>query len=48
MVGCTWHDKSDRTHICFFSVQTFQWLALRWQAPLTILGQDVILLNKPG
>ncbi len=41
-----WHYKSDRTHICFFSVQTFEWLAARWQAELTILGQDVILLRK--
>ena len=42
-----WHYKSDHTHICFFSVQTFEWLAARWQAELTILGQDVILLRKP-
>ncbi|MGB3200184.1 MAG: class I SAM-dependent methyltransferase [Nodosilinea sp.] len=41
-----WHYKSDRTHICFFSRQTFQWLATRWQADLTILGEDVILLRK--
>ncbi|WP_083887135.1 class I SAM-dependent methyltransferase [Nodosilinea nodulosa] len=41
-----WHYKSDRTHICFFSRQTFEWLAKRWQAKLTILGQDVILLHK--
>ncbi len=42
-----WHYKSDPTHICFFSVQTFEWLAARWQAQLTILGQDVILIRKP-
>lgn len=42
-----WHYKSDRTHICFFSVPTFEWLAARWQAELAILGQDVILLHKP-
>ncbi|MBW4485334.1 MAG: class I SAM-dependent methyltransferase [Tildeniella torsiva UHER 1998/13D] len=41
-----WHYKSDRTHICFFSVQTFEWLAAHWQAELTIVGQDVILLRK--
>ncbi|MGF1517860.1 MAG: class I SAM-dependent methyltransferase [Nodosilinea sp.] len=41
-----WHYKSDPTHICFFSVQTFEWLAVCWQAELTILGQDVILLRK--
>lgn len=43
-----WHYKSDRTHICFFSRQTFAWLRDRWQAELTILSQDVILLHKSG
>jgi hypothetical protein len=42
-----WHYKSDRTHICFFSRPTFDWQAQGWQAHLTILGQDVILLRKP-
>jgi hypothetical protein len=41
-----WHYIRDRTHICFFSVQTFEWLAAGWQAELVIRGQDVILLRK--
>ncbi len=41
-----WHYKNDRSHICFFSVETFGWLANRWQAELKILGRDVILLQK--
>lgn len=41
-----WHYKADRCHVCFFSRQTFQWLADQWQADLTILGKDVILLVK--
>ncbi|MBE9137845.1 class I SAM-dependent methyltransferase [Nodosilinea sp. LEGE 07088] len=42
-----WHYHRDRTHICFFSVQTFEWLAALWPAHLTLLEQDVILLRKP-
>lgn len=42
-----WHYKNDQTHVCFFSRDTFAWLAARWGAALTIHGQDVILLEKP-
>ncbi len=41
-----WHYKNDMTHVCFFSRQTFIWLAAQWQADLTFLHQDVILLHK--
>lgn len=44
----TWHYKNDLTHVCFFSTSTFQWLALQWQAELTIIGQDVVLFQKLG
>ncbi|MBC8478297.1 class I SAM-dependent methyltransferase [bacterium] len=27
-----WYYKNDDTHVCFFSRQTFAWLARRWQA----------------
>nr|WP_245688358.1 class I SAM-dependent methyltransferase [Thiohalomonas denitrificans] len=42
-----WHYKNDITHVCFFSRQTFQWLADRWGARLEFHGSDVILLTKP-
>lgn len=42
-----WHYKNDLTHVCFFSEATFQWLAEQWQAELTIVGNDVVLLKKP-
>lgn len=42
----TWHYKNDLTHVCFFSEFTFQWLAGQWQAELTIVGNDVVLLKK--
>ncbi len=42
-----WHYKEDLTHVCFFSRATFFWLAQRWSAELTFVGQDVILLRRP-
>ncbi len=41
-----WHYKNDLTHVCFFSCETFRWLAGRWQADLVFLDKDVILFNK--
>lgn len=43
-----WHYKNDPTHVCFFSNETFQWLAKIWKAKLEFIGNDVILLEKPG
>lgn len=42
-----WHYKNDPTHVCFFSRDSFAWLAREWGARLEIVGQDVILLAKP-
>jgi hypothetical protein len=44
----TWHYKNDPTHVCFFSRQTFEWLAKRLDAGLEIIGADVIVLSKRG
>ncbi len=41
-----WHYKNDPTHVCFFSRETFSWLAKTLDAELEIIGQDVILLGK--
>jgi len=41
-----WHYKNDLTHVCFFSLETFQWLAAHWDAKLTVPGDDVVLLRK--
>jgi 2-polyprenyl-3-methyl-5-hydroxy-6-metoxy-1,4-benzoquinol methylase len=43
----TWHYINDPTHVCFFSRETFAWLAARWGARLEIVAQDVILIRKP-
>lgn len=42
----TWHYKNDRTHVCFFAAETFEWLAHHWEAELVIVGKDVVLFQK--
>lgn len=42
-----WHYKNDPTHVCFFSIETWQWWARKMDAQLEIVGADVILLHKP-
>ncbi len=42
-----WHYKNDPTHVCFFSRNTFKWLARHWQTEVKFLGNDVILFSKP-
>lgn len=41
-----WHYKNDPTHVCFFSEQTFHWLAQRFNMRLEVSGPDVVLLQK--
>jgi len=41
-----WFYKNDRTHVCFFSPATFEWLADQWQADLEFFGNDVMLFHK--
>ncbi len=41
-----WHYKNDPTHICFFSIASFHWLAAHLGAELIISGNDVVLLIK--
>jgi hypothetical protein len=41
-----WYYKNDLTHVCFFSRQTFAWLARKWNADLTFADGDVVLFRK--
>lgn len=41
-----WHYINDETHISFFSKQTFEWLKMRWDAKLEILGNDIAIFKK--
>ncbi len=43
----TWHYIRDRTHISFFSRETFEWLAIKTGCRVEFVGNDVILLRKP-
>lgn len=43
-----WHYKNDPTHVSFFSEATFAYLAKQHNLRLEILGNDVILLQKPA
>lgn len=42
----SWHYIRDVTHVTFFSRETFRWLAKKWNADLSFVGNDVILLRK--
>ncbi|MCK5666055.1 MAG: class I SAM-dependent methyltransferase [Thiotrichaceae bacterium] len=44
----SWHYKNDPTHVCFFSIETFQWLADHWRASISFAENDVVLLIKNG
>lgn len=41
-----WHYKNDPTHISFYSRGTFEWLAHQWDAKLTFVGADVMILER--
>ncbi len=43
-----WHYINDPTHVCFFSRQTFIWLAARWRARVDFVDRDVIIIIKPS
>jgi len=42
----TWHYKNDPTHICFFSIDTFKWLAKQWGTTPEFIGADIIFMQK--
>ena len=41
-----WHYKNDPTHVLFFSIETFRWLADHWGARLSVHADDVVLFEK--
>ena len=41
-----WHYKNDLTHISFFSVATFNYLADIWDAEVEFIADDVIIFRK--
>ena len=41
-----WHYKNDPTHIRFYSIKTFQWLAISFNWTLEVIDKDVIFFTK--
>ncbi|VAW11480.1 Putative methyltransferase associated with DUF414, partial [hydrothermal vent metagenome] len=42
----TWHYKNDPTHVCFYSDQTFEYIADYWNYELEFIQSDVVILTK--
>jgi hypothetical protein len=42
----SWHYINDKTHIAFFSQETFEWLSRRWSLELERIDKDVVFLTK--
>ena len=42
----TWHYKNDLSHVCFYSVETFEYMAKLWDYDLEIVNSDTIILTK--
>ena len=41
-----WHYKNDPTHVSFFSVETFTWLAREYQMNVIFPDKDIVLMQK--
>ena len=41
-----WHYKNDQTHVSFFSLKTFEFIADRFQYTLDVVSADVVFLRK--
>lgn len=42
----SWHYKNDKTHIVFFSNETFRWLASKWDCTVVFAAADVVFLAR--
>ncbi|MBI9098655.1 MAG: class I SAM-dependent methyltransferase [Spirochaetaceae bacterium] len=43
-----WHYIQDPTHICFYSRETFEYIADRFSAEVEFIGNDVIIFTSSG
>lgn len=41
----TWHYKNDRTHICFYSIETFDWLSKHLGIEYTQVEHDIFVFE---
>ncbi len=42
----TWHYKNDRTHICFYSIETFNWLADQIGVSYAQVEKDIFVFEN--
>jgi cyclopropane fatty-acyl-phospholipid synthase-like methyltransferase len=42
----SWHYKNDPTHICFYSKETFNWIAMEYALAIKFIAADVVILQK--
>lgn len=43
-----WHYSRDPTHIAFYALDTFAWIATHYTLRLEVLADDIVLLHKPA
>ena len=41
-----WSCKRDLTHVCFFSKKTFIYLSKKWNAKISFINKNVVILQK--
>ncbi len=41
-----WHYKNDLTHVCFYSIKTFEWIAQELNWHLDVISSDVVIFSK--
>ena len=41
-----WHYKNDPTHICFYSIDAFRWMAQKFNWQLEVIDKDVVFFYK--
>jgi len=41
-----WHYKNDPTHVCFYSEDTFEFIAEYWNFKLQVINSDCVILKK--
>jgi len=42
----SWHYKNDPTHVCFYSDETFEFMASYWGFELNIINSDTVIFKK--
>ncbi len=42
----TWYYKDDPTHVCFYSENSFRWIAKRYKLDIEVLKDDVVIYKK--